>query len=52
MEITLLIIIGILGLLGIRNYIKIKDLEKRTEKTFIEVERSLNVLERGIRKCK
>ena len=52
MEITLLIIIGILELLGIRNYIKIKDLEKRTEKTFIEVERSLNVLERGIRKCK
>ena len=37
MEITLLIIIGILGLVGIKNYFKTKDLEKRTEKTFIEV---------------
>ena len=52
MQILILIIIAILGLLGIKNYIKIKDLEKRTERTFIEVERSLNVLERGIRKCK
>lgn len=52
MEITLLIIIGILGLIEIRNHIKIKGLQKRTERTFIEVERSLNVLERGIRKCK
>ena len=52
MQIIILITIGILGLIEIRNHIKTKDLEKRTEKTFIEVERSLNVLERGIRKCK
>ena len=50
--IILLITIAILGLLGIKNYIKIKDLEKRTEKTFIEVEKNLNILEKGIRECK
>ena len=45
MQTIILITISILGLIEIRNYIKIKDLEKRTERTFIEVERS-------IRKCK
>ena len=48
MEIISLITIAILGLVGIKNYIKIKDLESRTEKTFIEVEKSLNILERRI----
>ncbi len=52
MQTILLITIAILGLIGIKNYIKVKDLENRTEKTFIEVEKSLNTLERGIRKCK
>ena len=32
MEIMLLITISILGLIGIKNYIKIKDLGKRTER--------------------
>ncbi len=48
MQITLLITIATLGLVGIKNYIKVKDLEKRTEKTFIEVEKTLNILERRI----
>ena len=48
MEITILITISILGLIGIKNYIKVKDLESRTEKTFIEVEKTLNALERRI----
>ena len=48
MEITILITISILGLIGIKNYIKVKDLESRTEKTFIEVEKTLNTLERRI----
>ena len=48
MEIMLLITIAVLGLVGIKNYIKVKDLEKRTEKTFIEVEKTLNTLERRI----
>ena len=37
MEIILLIIISILELIEIKNYVKVKDLEIRTEKTFIEV---------------
>lgn len=48
MEITILITISILGLIGIKNYIKVKDLENRTEKTFIEVEKTLNTLERRL----
>ena len=48
MQIISLITISILGLVGIKNYIKVKDLEKRTEKTFIEVEKTLNTLERRI----
>ena len=48
MEIMLLITISILGIIGIKNYIKIKDLESRTEKAFIEVEKTLNALERRI----
>ena len=34
--------------IGIKNYIKVKYLESRTEKTFIEVEKTLNTLERRI----
>ena len=37
MEIILLIIISILELIEIKNYVKVKDLEICTEKTFIEV---------------
>ena len=48
MEITILITISILGLIGIKNYIKVKDLESLTEKTFIEVEKTLNTLERRL----
>ena len=49
MEIIILIAVGILSLIAIHNYIKVKDLEDRTERTFIEVERDLNMLERGIK---
>ena len=48
MQIISLITISILGLVGIKNYIKVKDLESRTEKTFIEAEKTLNTLERRI----
>ena len=48
MEIMLLITVSILGLIGIKNYIKVKDLEKKKKKTFIEVEKTLNTLERRI----
>ena len=47
----LLIIVGILIIAEIKSYIKIKDLEKRTERTFVEVEKDLNVLERRIKRC-
>ncbi len=49
MEIVTLLSIVILGIFEIKNYLKVRDLEKRTEMTFIEVERSLNMLERGIK---
>ena len=48
METISLIKIAVLGLVGIKNYIKVKNLESRTEKTFIEVEKTLNILERRI----
>ena len=49
MQIILLIIVEVLILMEIYNYAKNKSLEKRTEMTFIEVEKSLNMLERGIK---
>lgn len=49
METILLITIAILGLVGIKNYIRVKDLEKRAERTFIEVEKNLNILESEIK---
>ena len=55
MQTILLITIAILGLVGIKNYIKVKNLENRSEKTFAEVEKALNTIERKMRrknKCK
>ncbi len=49
MQTILLITIAILGLVGIKNYIKVKNLENRSEKTFAEVEKALNTLERKIK---
>lgn len=45
MQTILLITIAILGLVGIKNYIKVKNLENRSEKTFAEVEKALNTIE-------
>ena len=50
--IIILIAVGILGLIAIHNYIKVKSLENRTEKTFIEVEKNLNILEKATREQK
>lgn len=55
MQTILLITIAILGLVGIKNYIKVKNLENRSEKTFAEVEKALNTIEMKMRrknKCK
>lgn len=49
MQTILSITIVILGLVGIKNYIKVKDLESRSEKTFAEVEKALNTLERKMK---
>lgn len=49
MQTILLITIAILGLVGIKNYIKVKNLENRSEKTFAEVEKALNTIERKIK---
>lgn len=49
MQTILLITIAILGLVGIKNYIKVKNLENRSEKTFAEVEKVLNTLERKMK---
>ena len=49
MQTILLITIVSLGLVGIKNYIKVKDLESRSEKTFVEVEKALNTIERKIK---
>lgn len=39
-------ILAISGLVEIKNYIKVKDSEIRSEKTFTEVEKALNTIER------
>lgn len=55
MQTILLITIAILGLVRIKNYIKVKNLENRSEKTFAEVEKALNTIEMKMRrknKCK
>ena len=49
MQTILLITIAILGLVGIKNYIRVKDLESRSEKTFAEVEKALNTIERKMK---
>ncbi len=51
MQILLLIAAGTLVAMEIYNYRKIKKLEERTERTFIEVEKDLNILERRIKRC-
>ena len=49
MKTILLITIAISGLVGIKNYIKVKNLENRSEKTFVEVEKALNTIERKMK---
>lgn len=49
MQTILLITIAISGLVGIKNYIKVKNLENRSEKTFVEVEKALNTIERKMK---
>ena len=45
MQPILLITIAILGSVGIKNYIRVKDLENRSEKTFAEVKKTLKTIE-------